>query len=44
MNKTQALHQFWNSFGIDAYEENSVPDDANQIIAVLLPVVLVGAL
>lgn len=28
MNKTQALHQFWNSFEIDAYEENSVPDDA----------------
>jgi hypothetical protein len=27
MNKTQALHQFWNRFGLTAYEENSVPDD-----------------
>lgn len=29
MNKTQALHQFWNSFGLKAYEESSVPDEAN---------------
>ena len=28
MTKTQALHQFWNSFGLVAYEENSVPDNA----------------
>lgn len=29
MNRNQALYQFWSSFGIPAYEENSVPDDAN---------------
>ena len=28
MNKSQALYQFWSSFGISAYDENSVPDDA----------------
>lgn len=28
MNKAQKLHEFWNSFGIPAYDENSVPDDA----------------
>lgn len=28
MNKWQALDAFWNSFGIPAYEENSIPDDA----------------
>lgn len=28
MNKAQALDSFWNSFGIPAYEENSVPDKA----------------
>lgn len=27
MNKTQALHEFYSSFGIKAYEENSVPDE-----------------
>ena len=26
MTKTQALHQFFSSFGLKAYEENSVPD------------------
>lgn len=26
MNKIQALHSFWSSFGIKAYDENSVPD------------------
>lgn len=26
MNKSQALNQFWNSFDIPAYDENSVPD------------------
>lgn len=26
MNKAQAIHNFWNSFGIPAYDENSVPD------------------
>ena len=29
MNKAQALESFWNSFGIPAYEENSVPDKAS---------------
>lgn len=28
MNKVQALHSFWSSFGLTAYEENSVPDNA----------------
>lgn len=28
MDKWQAQHEFWNSFGIPAYEEHSVPDDA----------------
>lgn len=28
MNKIQTLHMFWNSFGIPAYDENSVPDKA----------------
>ena len=28
MDKEQALHQFWSSLGIAAYEENSVPDGA----------------
>ena len=28
MTKASALYQFWNSFGLTAYEENSVPDDA----------------
>lgn len=28
MNKSQALHVFWNSFNIPAYDENTVPDDA----------------
>lgn len=28
MDKAQALHQFWSSFGIDAYDENTVPDNA----------------
>ena len=27
MNKAQRLQQFWNSFQIPAYDENSVPDD-----------------
>ena len=27
-NKYKALHEFYNSFGIPAYEENSVPDTA----------------
>lgn len=27
MNKAQRLEQFWNSFQIPAYDENSVPDD-----------------
>jgi len=26
MNKSQALNNFWNSFGIPAYDENSVQD------------------
>ena len=28
MNKTQAIHQFWSGFGIPAWDENTVPDDA----------------
>ena len=27
-DKWQAINSFWNSFGIPAYDENSVPDDA----------------
>ena len=27
-DKIQALHNFWSSFGLTAYDENSVPDDA----------------
>lgn len=29
MGKEQALQQFWSSFGIPAYDETSVPDNAN---------------
>ena len=29
MTKAAAIYQFWNGFGLKAYEENSVPDDAN---------------
>ena len=29
MTKASAIYQFWNSFGLTAYEENSVPDDAD---------------
>ena len=28
MTKAAAIYQFWNSFGLIAYEENSVPDEA----------------
>lgn len=28
MDKGQAIHSFWSSFGLTAYDENSVPDDA----------------
>lgn len=28
MDKWQGLQSFWGSFGIPAYDENSVPDDA----------------
>lgn len=28
MNKYQALHSFWNGFGIPGYEENTIPKDA----------------
>ena len=28
MDKAQAIHNFWSGFGWDAYDENSVPDDA----------------
>lgn len=30
MNKWQAIQSFWESFGIPAYDENSVPDDATE--------------
>ena len=29
MTKAAAIYQFWNSFGLTAYEENTVPDDAS---------------
>jgi len=29
MNKIQALHSFWSSFGLKAYDENSVPDNTS---------------
>lgn len=28
MDKSQAIHAFWSSFEIPAYDENTVPDDA----------------
>lgn len=28
MDKQQALHSFWSSFGLTAYDENTVPDNA----------------
>ena len=28
MDKAQAVHDFWSGFGLTAYDENSVPDDA----------------
>jgi len=28
MDKSQALYKFWSSFGIPAYDQNTVPDDA----------------
>ena len=28
MDKSQAINNFWNSFGVPAYDENSVPQDA----------------
>ena len=28
MNKIQALHSFWSGFGLKAYDENSVPENA----------------
>lgn len=28
MDKYQALNTFWNSFGLTAYDENTVPDNA----------------
>ena len=28
MTAEQTLHSFWSSFGLTAYDENSVPDDA----------------
>lgn len=28
MDKAQALHNFWSSFGLPAYDENTVPEDA----------------
>lgn len=28
MDKAQAINNFWNSFDIPAYDENTVPDDA----------------
>ena len=28
MDKAQSIHYFWSMFGLPAYDENSVPDDA----------------
>lgn len=28
MNKSQAIHNFWSGFGLTAYDEMTVPDDA----------------
>lgn len=28
MDKYRALHQFWSQFGVAAYDENTIPDDA----------------
>lgn len=28
MTKEGAIHQFWSGFGVAAYDENTVPDDA----------------
>lgn len=28
MDRAQAIYQFWSGFGIPAYDENTVPDDA----------------
>lgn len=28
MDKAQAVHSFWSSFGLPAYDQNSVPDGA----------------
>lgn len=28
MDKEQAIHNFWSSFGLPAYDENTVPDNA----------------
>ena len=28
MTKAAAIYQFWNSFGLTSYEENTVPNDA----------------
>jgi hypothetical protein len=28
MDKEQALHRFWSGFGLTAYDENTVPDNA----------------
>lgn len=30
MNKAQTLHSFWSSFGIPAYDENTVPENADE--------------
>lgn len=29
MDKEQALHTFWSQFGVKAYDQNTVPDDAS---------------
>lgn len=28
MDKEQAIHAFWSGFGLDAYDQNTVPDNA----------------
>ena len=32
MDKSQALYNFWNSFGWNAYDQSSVPDEADKTV------------
>lgn len=41
MDKAQAIHRFWSSFGLPAYDENSVPSGEN---APRLPYITYGVI